>query len=462
MDIRQFETKHQIRLPADFAAFLQLAGNGGAGPYYGIYGIEKMHPLDYTVDDPPANFLALPCPLYPDMSRENDWEKEFNNDVYHGILVIGTQGCSYMIGLIVTGEYAGRVVYLDEDNQPPYVILEPDFLSWYERWLDELLAGCEMSGFGYGLRGEEPQLWQIFDDPATQDRHRGFAVDALLRWPTLSRAGRGRAAELLGHPLAGVRAAACRVVRKFQIHEAAKLLVPRLQDEAAEVRQAAVYAAENLQQRFDPEAVVLLFDENEEVAQSAYFALNATQPHSRAILLQLLRSPHRSLRGFAANAIDWKLNDVPLLIELLADENFSVRHYAILGLRQLKNPSCLPAATELLAREIDPNHIDNLLRLLGDIPGETNVDLLLKWIADADDLHRLAAFESLCKLGDLRAKPVAEKLLAETKTPSRRTNLGWMGDAKSIATLARESLRKSPHEELRKLGGGWWNWLKPW
>ena len=133
--IRRFETTQSVSLPADYRCFLKTAGNGGAGPYYGLYKLDQWDDfIDWTLDDPPNDLLSLPCPLQPKMSRDAEWELQFNDAVspYQGIISIGSQGCTYAMGLIVTGDCAGRVVYLDADGQAPYVVREPDFLSWYE------------------------------------------------------------------------------------------------------------------------------------------------------------------------------------------------------------------------------------------------------------------------------------------------------------------------------------------
>lgn len=40
--VRKFEDQYGIRLPEECRNFLMLIGNGGAGPYYGIYGLEEL------------------------------------------------------------------------------------------------------------------------------------------------------------------------------------------------------------------------------------------------------------------------------------------------------------------------------------------------------------------------------------------------------------------------------------
>ena len=35
--LREFETRNEVSLPADYRQFLLQVSNGGAGPYYGLY-----------------------------------------------------------------------------------------------------------------------------------------------------------------------------------------------------------------------------------------------------------------------------------------------------------------------------------------------------------------------------------------------------------------------------------------
>lgn len=111
--------KNQVTLPEPYTQFLTEIGNGGAGPYYGIYSIEKA--TSYTDSD---DALAAKCVLYPSMPKE-EWnhlieplisdedipDSEYDaarNMVMSGLLCIGTQGCEYDMYLVLEGEHKGK------------------------------------------------------------------------------------------------------------------------------------------------------------------------------------------------------------------------------------------------------------------------------------------------------------------------------------------------------------------
>lgn len=45
-EIEAFERRHKILLPTDYRNFLIHIGNGGAGPYYGIFPLGEMDGVD--------------------------------------------------------------------------------------------------------------------------------------------------------------------------------------------------------------------------------------------------------------------------------------------------------------------------------------------------------------------------------------------------------------------------------
>lgn len=463
-----FESTHGVTLPADYRCFLRKAGDGGAGPYYGIYRLDQANDfIDWTTDNPPDNALALPCPLHPQMSRDADWATQFAScfSPYQGILSLGTQGCSYAMGLIVTGEFAGRVVYLDADGQAPYVVREPDFLAWYERWLDELLGGYDLFWFGIGLGGDESTLSALLEDSSTSSSDRAEAVYAIRRLPTLSTIGQNRICQLLDDDAPEVRAAACSVIEKFEIRAAMDSLSKLLRDQSADVQKAAIGANMRLRGNDAKDDVTsLLISDNVEVAEQAFFKLKDKGSLPREILVRLVESsPHGTIRYCAAHAVEWKPDDEELLIRLLEDDHSQVRFYAVLGLRQIKSQASLDAVINLLGHESNHHTIDSILRMLGEVSGERNVDVLLEWSKSVDDFYRLTAIDSLCKLGDIRVESLAKALLEESRKPIRRDTNGFpmMSNVKSIRELVRESLRASPNRHLRRLASPlrWPTWM---
>ncbi|MFY7669525.1 SMI1/KNR4 family protein [Tenacibaculum sp. MEBiC06402] len=179
--IKLFEKKYNIQLPASYTSFLTKIGNGGisyeksaVGPFYGIYPLGKN--INELVDYPNI-YLSEKVKIHPNMSDEfwsdlikkleddsdmtdDEYDKEMGN-LFAGILPIGSQGCTYLHGLILNGKFRGRVVNLDLSRQKPKFTFENNFLDWYERWLDEVITGRLLndtpSWFGY-QHSENPRI----------------------------------------------------------------------------------------------------------------------------------------------------------------------------------------------------------------------------------------------------------------------------------------------------------------
>ncbi len=134
--IAAFETRFGISLPEGYRDFLLRMGNGGAGPFYGLYSLETADPGQ--------------LPDYPDGA----------------VLPLGTQGCTLMTGLVLDGPDRGRVIYYDEDQcSPPTLMREADFLTWYDRWTREVIAGYddEEMYFGLYLDGKPQELTELYE-----------------------------------------------------------------------------------------------------------------------------------------------------------------------------------------------------------------------------------------------------------------------------------------------------------
>lgn len=182
-DVAAFEAHFSIQLPDCYKAFILHIGNSGiggngsaAGPYLGIFPLGSK--VDNLIFDNVEQYLKNQCLIYPKMTDEY-WESLFakfpdDDSVtdeaiekdrgrrFAGVLPIGSQGCTYLHGIVLNGPHKGKVVNLDEDGQKPNFTFENNFLDWYERWLDEIISGDLLqpgpNWFGYYKGGPEAML----------------------------------------------------------------------------------------------------------------------------------------------------------------------------------------------------------------------------------------------------------------------------------------------------------------
>lgn len=183
-----FEKEYHVSLPNCYTTFLTEIGNSGcsylhsaAGPFYGIYPFGKNIG---ELTEYPQEYLCQAVKIYPTMTNEywaeliqrieedddisdDEYERELGK-IYAGILPIGSQGCTYLHGLLLNGSYKGKVVNLNLDLQQPHFTYEDNFLDWYERWLDEVISGDLLADgptwFGYSMGGTDQELINKYGD----------------------------------------------------------------------------------------------------------------------------------------------------------------------------------------------------------------------------------------------------------------------------------------------------------
>jgi len=167
-EILAFEQLHQITLPADYRYFLSRIGNGGAGPYYGVFPLGEMDGSATKLDpwregDGFVGVLSEPFPLrdaWNDLSGRPSAELiDVNLEEYerhlagfekfywdsarvNGAFPICTLGCALRIWLVVSGEQAGHLWldrWADDNGISPIILnsnLRATFSTWYQEWLD--------------------------------------------------------------------------------------------------------------------------------------------------------------------------------------------------------------------------------------------------------------------------------------------------------------------------------------
>ncbi|GAA3842963.1 SMI1/KNR4 family protein [Streptomyces phyllanthi] len=131
-----FEAEHDVKLPQPYRDFLVHVGGGGASPFYGLIPLEgctlfTMNPK--AADTGSRGFTRAYGPTRPG----------------HLFLHVIERGCSDLVLVGVTGPLTGRMLIGNADGfWDPNVSSAPDFLGWYERWLDHMAAGQDNRALG--------------------------------------------------------------------------------------------------------------------------------------------------------------------------------------------------------------------------------------------------------------------------------------------------------------------------
>lgn len=146
--VTAFEWQHGVSLPEDYRAFITSVGNGGPGRFGGAGPFYGLHPLQDWADSlwgmPTSTTLATPFPAEPARTF-HDWPTEVapgdDDEPYTGTIALSDQGCGYLSILVVSGPARGLVTDTSDRPTGPNFTADANFLAWYERWLDAVLAG---------------------------------------------------------------------------------------------------------------------------------------------------------------------------------------------------------------------------------------------------------------------------------------------------------------------------------
>ncbi len=257
------------------------------------------------------------------------YEEEHVDGADDGVLHLIERGCGGWCGLVVSGEARGRVVYLGDG--PPHFVWDRTFLDWYERWVDELIAGLPVSWFGYTRGGSEAQLCAWFA-ASRFARERMEILASLGRSGPITSAAHGMLREALLDPEPKVRVAALHAMgRAGTMFDAT--LVEKLGDPDVRVRQGAVYALSNCD-RIAPYIRELNAAGEREATSAAMYTFFWALEKVDGILLTALR-PHvtssdTARRRNAATFLGRTSSTLGLegFERLLIDEDIHVRVYA--------------------------------------------------------------------------------------------------------------------------------------
>ncbi|WP_334077751.1 SMI1/KNR4 family protein [Paenibacillus sanfengchensis] len=378
VELRRFEQTHGIVLPAEYAAFLTEIGNGGAGPYYGI------HPLG-TKQSIEMDRMGEPAALRPQMSQAamdgepNDPDPNTMSDEEYddwvakwvqGLLNIGEQGCSYETMLVITGEYRGKVVYLDLDSHRSFFTYEEHFLDWYERWLDETIAGYDDSWFGMGRGGDDRALLDLYA-AATEEAVKLEALEGMLKLPEIADETVLFLEELCRESSGEAVRRALQVLAKTRFDRAEPLIRHKLNGTEAEGRLLALQYIKWYmppgEQRFTEEIVRLLPREtNAEAFRFMTYILNDAGVDMVAWMLPFFRHPDKEFRiqaVYQAGKSARKAEYLSDFMTALEDPEVRVQHIAVQALSDVPDPVLLESYERLLwQHKTDQDYIRSNVR----------------------------------------------------------------------------------------------------
>ena len=155
--VRLAEETYHFTFPEDYFQFVTRVGDGGAGPGYGIMSFRDSLMSGARGDFREAYRRSLETPFMPrPMTPEEAESSSFAMDAYEraphklfifekedgavcgtdGFFILGTHGCQWDFGLIVSGGRKGQV--FSTDNEGGYLFEARSFHEFYQEWLDWL------------------------------------------------------------------------------------------------------------------------------------------------------------------------------------------------------------------------------------------------------------------------------------------------------------------------------------
>lgn len=419
-DIREFEGRYDLALPDCYRSFLLEVGNGGisyaesaAGPFYGIYPLGKH--LNEIIDSP-EQFLRNPPAIWPNMSDEHwselsrringdddisdeDFDAELNR-LYSGIMPLGSQGCAYLHGLVVAGDHSGKVVNIDLDRTKPRFCFEDNFLDWYERWLDETLAGILLADgagwFGYTMGGDARDLLGVFDGTRDPDiRHE--ALIGMRRLLTADQASCDRLLQISDSEDKKLANSAITNLTKFS-YRMAKTRLGELIDGDDDDCLAACQSlfwyqrkhAKEWEKRFRQRLVRV---NTVETFRFVAYLLESCGADHAADIIPFCTHPDESIRAesyYRLGKLSNKGDYIGQFAMGLRDESGRVVHSALQALRGVKSRSILKEYYKVAQRyPVEKDHVlVNLNHRLRELGFEGRSDFVSRYDPDSDEVKR--------------------------------------------------------------------------
>lgn len=195
-EVRRAEEERHVKFPEEYVFYLTRVGNGGAGPYYGLYPFEKVLAEDRNpylgqifeqtittqlTEEQWREHMRKLDELGESFETDTDYEK-YKSILFSNMMPIGTQGCTLDNMLMLSGGDTDRIMYIDwdmEEDGPPFNT-GMTFLEWMEGYFEDIIDGCQMGSYGYRLRRTQQQVLEQYSSCRTLVDKRNL-LDSLFR-----------------------------------------------------------------------------------------------------------------------------------------------------------------------------------------------------------------------------------------------------------------------------------------
>lgn len=176
--VEALEQKIGVSLPEGYRDFVLQVGNGGAGPFCGLFSLDKVGEwLNWAVE---PKKLPILDPKRGAKEREPGEKKRLPSGI-----PIGSDEDTYFLYLLVAGPHRGRVFYGDYDGGRFFYPREQDFLTWYRRWLREVRNHYRITWFATNLDGDEAEL-QAHYQQTDDKKEKQYVLKSMTKFPALA------------------------------------------------------------------------------------------------------------------------------------------------------------------------------------------------------------------------------------------------------------------------------------
>ncbi len=201
-EVQAYEQRHKIKLPSEYVFFITQVGNGGAGPYYGIYPLDTTKEC-YEIAGTPFISSKLTAqqwkekwePFEQKCNEESEDEDDLDNlydrtekETQQGTYAVGTQGCTYETLAIAQGEEENQIFYVNSSWHSEYMPYntEMSFLEWYENFFLEIIQGNNVDGYGYEIIASQEELIARFNQ-SDDIKRKSKLLNSFVRFPKISK-----------------------------------------------------------------------------------------------------------------------------------------------------------------------------------------------------------------------------------------------------------------------------------